>query len=126
MPLQKVNIAAGFASFNDHWSPKIGGDINDSQIKFAKLSGAFHWHHHENEDELFLVVSGTLRMRLGAEDGGDIVLEPGEYLIVPKGVKHCPEAVTDEVHCLLLEPRSTLNTGDVVNDRTQVSLARIA
>ena len=126
MTLKKVNIAAGFAQVTDYWSPKIGGDINDSQLKFVKLSGAFHWHHHDHEDELFLVVQGTLRMKLHDADGGDIVLEPGEYLVVPKGVEHCPEAITPEVHCLLLEPSTTLNTGNVVNARTRAALDRIA
>ena len=126
MSINKVNIAAAFAGVNEYWAPKIGGDINDAQVKFVKLSGSFHWHHHDQEDELFLVVKGTLRMQLHVEDGGDIVLEEGEFVIVPKGVEHCPEAVSPEVHCLLLEPRTTLNTGNVVNDRTRTSLERIA
>ncbi|GAB2920188.1 cupin domain-containing protein [Paraburkholderia jirisanensis] len=125
MMLSKVNIQAAFAGISEYWSPKIGGDINDSQIKFAKLSGLFNWHYHENEDELFLVVKGTLRMKLRAENGGDVLIEAGEYIIVPKGIEHCPEAVTDEVHCLLLEPTTTLNTGNVVNERTRTDLERI-
>ena len=114
-----------FTSISGDWSPKVGGEINDSQIKFAKFSGTFNWHHHENEDELFLVVKGTLRMKMHAENGGDILINEGEYLIVPKGTEHCPEAVTDEVHCLLLEPKTTLNTGNVVNERTRANLERI-
>lgn len=125
MMLNKVNIGAAFTSISEYWSPKVGGDINDSQIKFAKFSGTFNWHHHENEDELFLVVKGTLRMKMHAENGGDILINEGEYLIVPKGTEHCPEAVTDEVHCLLLEPKTTLNTGNVVNERTRANLERI-
>jgi mannose-6-phosphate isomerase-like protein (cupin superfamily) len=125
MILTKVNLTAAFAGITQYWSPRIGGDINDSQIKLAKLAGSFHWHHHEYEDELFLVIKGTLRIQLPAEYGGDIVLEEGEYLIVPKGVEHCPEAVTPEVLCLLLEPTTTINTGNVVNERTRLSLERI-
>jgi mannose-6-phosphate isomerase-like protein (cupin superfamily) len=125
MTINKVNIAAGFSAVNEYWAPKIGGDINDAQLKFAKFSGTFNWHHHENEDELFLVIKGTLRMKLHADDGGDIEVKEGEYVIVPKGVEHCPEAVSQEVHVLLLEPRTTLNTGNVVNERTRASLERI-
>ncbi|VWD65294.1 cupin [Burkholderia lata] len=125
MKLNKVNVAAAFSAVSEYWSPKIGGDINDSQIKFAKFSGMFNWHHHDNEDELFFVVKGKLRMKLHSENGGDIVVEEGEYLIVPKGIEHCPEAITDEVHCLLLEPKTTLNTGNVVNERTRTNLGRI-
>lgn len=115
----KVNLAEAFARISEPWAPRVGGDINDAQVKLAKFAGAFHWHHHEHEDELFLVIAGRLRMRLR---DGDVVLEPGEYLIVPKGVEHCPEAITDEVHCLLLEPRTTLNTGNTVNERTRTRL----
>ncbi|GAB7536410.1 cupin domain-containing protein [Burkholderia sp. 3C] len=125
MKLNKVNVAAAFSAFSEYWSPRIGGDINESQIKFAKFSGTFNWHHHDHEDELFFVVKGTLRMKLHAENGGDIVIEAGEYLIVPKRTEHCPEAVTDEVHCLLLEPKTTINTGNVVNARTRTNLERI-
>lgn len=115
--LNKVNLSKAFASFTDTWSPRVGGDINDFQIKLVKLEGAFHWHHHEHEDELFLVTSGTLRMRLHKEDGGDIILHAGEYLIVPRGVEHCPTAEpTCEV--ILLERNTVLNTGTVENSRT--------
>lgn len=123
--INKVNIATTFATISEYWEPKIGGDINDAQLKFAKFSGTFNWHHHEKEDELFLVVKGTLKMKLRPEDGGDIVVNEGEYVIVPKGTEHCPEAVTPEVHCILLEPRSTLNTGNVVNERTRSELKKI-
>jgi mannose-6-phosphate isomerase-like protein (cupin superfamily) len=89
--------------------------LNDSLVKLTKLSGQFDWHHHEVEDELFLVVSGRLRMGLRT---GDIDLDPGEFIIVPHGVEHRPEALTDECHVVLVEPKTTLNTGNVVNDRT--------
>ncbi len=125
MIVNKVNIAAAFAGVSEYWSPKIGGDINESQLKFAKFSGTFTWHHHDNEDELFLVVKGTLWMRMKPENGGDVIINEGEYVIVPKGIEHCPEAVSGEVHCLLLEPRTTINTGNVVNERTHTTLDRI-
>lgn len=115
--LKKVNLTKAFAAFDDAWSPRVGGDINDFQVKLVKLDGAFHWHHHEEEDELFLVVKGTLRMKLREENGGDIVLGPSEYIIVPHGVEHCPVAEpTCEV--VLFERNTTLNTGNVENERT--------
>ncbi len=122
--LNKVNLTAAFATFTETWSPRIGGDINEFQIKLAKLEGEFNWHHHDNEDELFLVTRGRLRMQLRAENGGDVVLEPGEYMIVPHGVEHCPKAEpTCEV--VLLERNSTVNTGNVENERTIRDLNRI-
>src|SRR4030095_5082944 len=110
-----VNLAETFAKFAEAWSPKIAGDVNDMQVKVVKMRGEFVWHHHDVEDELFLVVAGRLRMQLreGNKDVG-----PGEFIIVPRGVEHCPLALTDEVHVVLLEPRTTLNTGNVVNERT--------
>lgn len=114
---EKGQSYQSFCSLREAWSPRVGGDINDFQVKLVKLDGAFHWHHHEEEDELFLVVRGTLRMRLREENGGDIVLGPGEYIIVPHGVEHCPVAEpTCEV--VLFEPNTTLNTGNVENERT--------
>ena len=122
--LKKVDLTKAFAGFSEPRIPHIGGDINDFQIKLVKLEGAFHWHHHEEEDELFLVVKGTLRMKLREENGGDIVLGPGEYIIVPHGVEHCPTAEpTCEV--LLLERNTTLNTGNVENERTVRQPARL-
>jgi mannose-6-phosphate isomerase-like protein (cupin superfamily) len=115
--LKKVNLAAAFSSFAETWSPRVGGDINDFQIKLVKLEGAFHWHHHDHEDELFLVISGQLRLKLRDQDGGDIVLGPGEYIIVPHGIEHCPVA-EPKCEILLLEPATTLNTGNVSNERT--------
>jgi mannose-6-phosphate isomerase-like protein (cupin superfamily) len=122
--LKKVNLTKAFAAFSEPWIPHIGGDINDFQVKLVKLEGAFHWHHHAEEDELFLVVKGTLRMKLSEENGGDIILGPGEYVIVPHGVEHCPTAEpTCEV--LLLERNTTLNTGNVENERTVRQPARL-
>jgi mannose-6-phosphate isomerase-like protein (cupin superfamily) len=120
-PLEKVNLAAKLASFSDHWSPKIVAELNGQQVKLAKLQGEFIWHHHESEDELFLVVRGRLRMELR---DGDIWLDEGEALVVPRGVEHRPVA-EEEVHILLFEPASTLNTGDVRNERTVEELERI-
>lgn len=122
--IEKVNLADAFAGFHDTWKPRVGGDINDFQIKLAKLEGEFHWHHHDDEDELFLVVAGRLRMKLREDRGGDVVLEPGEYIIIPHGVEHCPVA---EPTCsvVLLERNTTLNTGNVTNARTVTALDRI-
>ena len=110
-----VSLAEKFKQFSEHWSPKIVGEVNDLHVKVVKLSGEFVWHHHEAEDELFLVVHGRLRMQLR---DGDREVGPGEFIIVPRGVEHCPKALTDEVHVVLLEPKSTVNTGNVANERT--------
>ena len=100
---------------HEYWSPKIVGELNDMYVKVVKFQGEFIWHQHEREDELFFVVEGRLRMQLR---DGDRDLGPGEFIIVPQGVEHCPKALTDEVHVVLIEPRTTLNTGNVVNERT--------
>ena len=121
--MRKVNLAEAFSRFSDPWSPKVAGDINDSQVKLAKFVGAFDWHHHDVEDELFLVVAGRMRMGLRT---GDIDLDPGEFIIVPHGVEHRPEALTDECSVLLLEPKTTLNTGTVGTERTVRDAERIA
>jgi mannose-6-phosphate isomerase-like protein (cupin superfamily) len=113
--MRKVNLAQAFGAFSDHWNPKVAGELNDSFVKLAKFSGPFEWHHHDVEDELFLVVGGRLRMGLRT---GDIDLEPGEFIIIPHGVEHRPEALTDECHILMVEPKTTLNTGNLVNERT--------
>ena len=117
-----VNLAEKFSLFTDRWSPKIVGEVNDMHVKLVKLAGEFVWHQHEREDELFLVVAGRLRMQLR---GGDREVGPGELIVVPKGTEHCPLALTDEVHVLLLEPKTTLNTGNVVNERTVAALDRL-
>jgi len=117
-----VNLAEVFGRFTEAWSPKIVGDVNEMQVKVVKLRGEFVWHHHESEDELFLVVAGRLRMQLR---DGDREVGPGELIIVPRGVEHCPRALSDEVHVVLLEPKTTLNTGNVVNERTVATLDRL-
>jgi mannose-6-phosphate isomerase-like protein (cupin superfamily) len=125
MKISSINLDQAFGSFDDYWAPRVGGDVNEFQIKLAKFKGEFHWHHHENEDELFLVIRGVLLMKLRPENGGDQTVRQGEYIIIPKGIEHCPTAVSDEVHCVLLEPKSTLNTGNVVTDRTLRNLQRV-
>jgi mannose-6-phosphate isomerase-like protein (cupin superfamily) len=119
--MDKVNIAEKFKLFNEYWSPKIAGELNDSYIKFAKLKGEFEWHFHENEDELFLVVKGNLLLKLRDKD---IHLGEGEFFVVPKGVEHLPIA-EEEVHVIFIEPKSTLNTGNVQNERTVSELEAI-
>jgi mannose-6-phosphate isomerase-like protein (cupin superfamily) len=119
--LDKINLSQKLGLFNDFWSPKIIGELNDSHIKLAKLKGKFDWHHHENEDELFLVVKGRLSI---AFRDSDITLEEGELIVIPKGIDHCPEAI-EEVHVLLIEPKGTLNTGNVITDKTKLTLDTI-
>jgi mannose-6-phosphate isomerase-like protein (cupin superfamily) len=120
--MRVVNLAEAFGKFSDTWSPKIAGEVNDMHVKVVKLAGEFVWHHHEREDELFLVVAGRLRMRLR---DGDRDVGPGEFIIVPRGTEHCPVALTDEVHVVLLEPKGTLNTGNVTSERTVATLESI-
>jgi mannose-6-phosphate isomerase-like protein (cupin superfamily) len=119
--MKVVNLAQKFSLFSDYWSPKIVGELNGQQVKVAKLSGEFIWHQHEHEDELFLVVKGRLRMKLRDRE---VTINAGEFFIVPKGVEHLPIA-EEEVHVVLLEPASTLNTGNVRNERTVESLDRV-
>jgi len=121
MTIRKVNLAELFGSFQDHWSPKVVGTVNDSLVKLVKLKGEFVWHHHDKEDELFLVVKGKLRLKLRDKD---LVLGPGEFAIIPHGVEHLPVA-DEETHVLLFEPTSTLNTGNVRNERTVPELERL-
>jgi mannose-6-phosphate isomerase-like protein (cupin superfamily) len=117
----KVNLAAKFATFVEHWKPKIAAELNGQQVKLVKFLGAFVWHHHEAEDELFLVVKGRFRMEFRDRH---VWLEQGEFLVVPRGVEHRPVA-EEEVHVLLFEPVSTLNTGNVQNERTIAKLDHI-
>jgi mannose-6-phosphate isomerase-like protein (cupin superfamily) len=121
MTIRKVNLTELFGRFQDYWSPKVVGTVNDSLVKLVKLKGEFVWHHHEKEDELFLVVKGTLRLKLRDKD---LVLGPGEFAIIPHGVEHLPVA-DEETHVLLFEPTSTLNSGNVRNERTVPELDRL-
>lgn len=119
--MEKVNLAHKFSLFQDHWSPKIAGEINDSYLKLVKFKGEFVWHRHKAEDELFLVVKGRFLVKLRDRD---IWLEEGEFVIVPRGVEHKPIA-EEEALVLLLEPKSTLNTGNVRDEKTIADLERI-
>lgn len=114
MKIEKKNLEEKFGKIKDYWSPKITGEINDSFVKLAKLKGEFDWHHHANEDELFLVIKGKLLMKLRDKD---IEINEGEFIVIPKGVDHKPVA-ENEVSLLLIEPKSTLNTGNILNEKT--------
>ena len=116
--ITKVNVAAKFSLFTEQYTPKIVGEINDLHVKLVKLQGEFLWHHHEAEDELFYVVKGALRMKV--REGGhenEFLIMPGEFIVIPRGVEHLPSA-DEETHVMLLEPKSTLNTGSQQNERT--------
>ena len=119
--MHKVNLADKFARFADHWSPKVVGELNGQQVKLVKFAGEFVWHSHAAEDELFLVVAGSFRMEFRDRT---VELSAGEFLIVPRGVEHRPVADA-EVQVLLFEPATTLNTGDVRDERTVENLERV-
>lgn len=110
-----VNLAEKFGAFSETWSPRIAGELNDNYVKLAKIHGEFMWHHHEDEDEMFLVVKGSFTMKLR---DGDLPVQEGEFVIIPRGVEHLPVA-DEECWIVLLEPKSTLHTGNVVNERTK-------
>jgi mannose-6-phosphate isomerase-like protein (cupin superfamily) len=112
--MEVINIAQKFSLIEEHWQPRITGELNDSYIKFAKLKGEFIWHKHEIEDELFLVVKGNLRILLRDRE---LSIAESEFVIIPHGVEHMPVA-DEEVHVILLEPKSTVNTGDVRSERS--------
>jgi mannose-6-phosphate isomerase-like protein (cupin superfamily) len=119
--MQKVNIQEKLASFSDYWNPRIVGELNGQHVKATKLKGEFIWHHHDNEDEMFLVIKGKLKMEFREKT---VEVNPGEFIIVPRGVEHKPVA-DEEVELLLFEPASTLNTGNVENERTRKALEKI-
>ncbi|HTP79965.1 MAG TPA: cupin domain-containing protein [Bacteroidota bacterium] len=119
--IEKINLKQKFESIRDYWNPRVAGEVNESYVKLVKFQGPFEWHHHDDEDEMFLVVNGRFTMRL---KDGDVTVEEGEFVIVPKGVEHCPVA-DHEVSVLLFEPKTTLNTGNVRNERTKEKLERI-
>jgi mannose-6-phosphate isomerase-like protein (cupin superfamily) len=112
--METINLQQKFNLFAETWHPKIVGEVNDAYVKLTKLKGEFFWHQHEEEDELFLVVKGRLVIHLRDKD---LVIEEGELAIIPKGVEHLPVA-EEEVWVLLLEPKTTVNTGEVQNERT--------
>lgn len=119
--MEVVNLKEKLGRITEFWSPKIVGELNGQTVRLARLRGEFLWHHHPEEDELFLVLKGTLRIRFRDREA---VLREGEFLIVPRGVEHLPVA-EEEVHVLLFEPASTRNTGNVLNERTIAELERI-
>jgi len=124
--MQKINLQQKLSLINDHWNPRIAGELNGQYIKLVKFKGPFTWHHHETEDELFMVVRGRFRMDYRDESNSDqsIWIEPGEMIIVPRGVEHCPVA-EEECDVLLFEPASTLNTGNTENEFTRKKLQQI-
>lgn len=123
--MDKINLAEKLGLISQHWKPHIVGELNNQQVKLVKFQGPFTWHHHENEDELFLVVKGRFRMEYREAAGQQSMwLEPGEMVIVPRGVEHRPVA-EEEAHVLLFEPATTLNTGNVENELTVHNLAHL-
>ena len=119
--MEKVNLNQKLSLFSEHWNPKIVGELNGQHVKLAKLKGEFVWHKHDHEDELFFVVKGILKMELRDKT---ITINENEFLIVPKGVEHKPVA-DEEVHIMLFEPASTLNTGDAGGDLTKHILEKL-
>lgn len=133
----KVNLASKFSQIHEYWKPYIAGELNGQMVKLDKLKGEFVWHHHENEDELFLVVKGRFRIEFRSAPSATganpsvrtpptqaVWLEEGEFIVVPRGVEHRPVA-EEECWILLFEPASTLNTGNLVNERTVEQLERV-
>ncbi|EGW36561.1 cupin domain-containing protein [Desulfosporosinus sp. OT] len=119
--MDKINIREKLNLFNEYWSPRILGEVNESYVKIAKLKGEFLWHIHENEDEMFYVLKGLLIIKFRDKD---VIINEGEFLIIPKGIEHMPVA-EEEVHVMLIEAKTTLNTGDVRNERTVEKLEKI-
>lgn len=119
--INKVNISEKLSLYDDHWVPRIVGELNEQYVKVVKFKGAYDWHHHENEDELFLVIKGRFTLELR---DGSVEVEEGEFVIVPRGIDHRPVA-DEECHVLLFEPITTLNTGNVRTERTLEELGRI-
>jgi mannose-6-phosphate isomerase-like protein (cupin superfamily) len=112
--MEKINLAQKFDLIDEHWSPKVVGEVNDVYVKLVKFQGDFIWHHHETEDELFFVMKGTMVMKLRS---GDVTVSEGEFIIIPCGVEHMPFA-DEEVFVMLIEPKTTLNTGNIESERT--------
>jgi mannose-6-phosphate isomerase-like protein (cupin superfamily) len=126
MEIRVVNLKERFAQITDCWNPRIVSEVNNTAIKLTKLNGEFVWHHHEQEDEMFLVISGELRMKVRSEAGAEkeFRINPGEFITIPHGVEHLPIA-DGEVHIVLIEPKDTLNTGNLRSERTRTELERI-
>jgi mannose-6-phosphate isomerase-like protein (cupin superfamily) len=123
--MNKINLRDKFSIINDHWNPRIAAELNGQYVKLVKFQGPFTWHHHETEDELFLVVKGRFRMEF-REDGAEksVLVEAGELIVVPRGVEHRPVA-DEECEVVLFEPASTLNTGNTENELTRKELSHI-
>jgi mannose-6-phosphate isomerase-like protein (cupin superfamily) len=119
--LKKINISQKLNLFDEYWSPKIVAELNDDYIKIVKIKGQFDWHHHKEEDELFFVFKGRLLIRFRDED---VWLDEGEFIVIPKGVDHLPIA-EEEAHILLIEPKNTLNTGNIQSEKTKKTLKRL-
>ena len=119
--MEKINLSEKFSLINDYWNPRIVGELNGQQVKLVKFKGPFDWHHHENEDELFYVVKGSFEMEFSDKT---VTVNAGEFLIVPKMVEHRPNA-KEEVEVMLFEPASTLNTGNLINEKTVTNLKNI-
>lgn len=115
--MNKLNLSNKFSMFSEHWKPKIVGELNDSYVKVAKIKGEFVWHDHKDEDELFLIHKGKLLIQFR---DGDVTLKEGEMLIIPKGVEHKPIA-EEEVELILIEPKTTIKTGDAESELTAES-----
>jgi len=124
--MKTVNLAQKLSQFTEHYSPRIVGELNDFHVKLVKLKGEFVWHHHDAEDELFMVIHGELRMKIRDAEGQEReeTIHPGEFIIIPHGVEHLPYA-PEETHIMLIEPATTLNTGNIHNERTVETLERI-
>lgn len=118
---EKINVSEKFSLINDYWNPRIAAELNGQQIKFAKLKGEFIWHKHDNEDEMFFVVKGRLKIEFRDKS---VILNENEFLVIPKGVEHKPIA-EEEVHLILFEPASTLNTGNILNEMSKNTLEKI-
>lgn len=119
--MDKVVVSEKFGRITDHWNPRVVGELNGQMVKLVKFKGDFEWHHHDAEDEMFYVVKGRMIMKLR---DGDVEVNPGEFIIIPRGVEHMPCA-PEEVHVMLFEPASTLNTGNVRSERTREQLERL-
>ncbi len=119
--IPKTNLREKLALIRDHWQPRIATEVNDALVKLVKFKGEFLWHHHEHEDELFLVLAGSFRMQLR---DGEVVVREGEFIVIPRGLEHRPVA-DEECSVMLIEPKTTLNTGNVVNERTVPKPERI-
>jgi mannose-6-phosphate isomerase-like protein (cupin superfamily) len=124
--MQVINLAQKFSTFYDYFSPKIVGELNNFHVKLVKVQGEFMWHHHDAEDEMFMVIKGELHMKWRESNGSehDDTISPGEFIIVPHGTEHMPYTL-EETHVVLFEPATTLNTGNVQNERTVADLQKI-